>query len=151
MLFVTNNNNHGHNKMYFMAYMVPPYMAFTQFTCMPPPPLPQPTHSHTHACMQRPPAPADRLKQCQVCQEKLGAAPRVVSLPCGHDFCEACITTWLQAGATCPVCRYGWHASRCGPKRAGARRGAACKQVLVLGARLRHSMAPGIQAPHGAR
>ena len=67
--------------------MVPPYKAFTQCTCMPPPPLPQPTHSHTHACMQRPPAPADRLKQCQVCQEKLGAAPRVVSLPCGHDFC----------------------------------------------------------------
>jgi len=28
-----------------------------------------------------------------------------VVLPCGHAFCEACITDWLKKQRECPLCR----------------------------------------------
>jgi hypothetical protein len=39
-----------------------------------------------------------------------GAAPppprrRPLVLPCGHSFCEPCISQWLSSKTTCPVCR----------------------------------------------
>lgn len=40
--------------------------------------------------------------ECVVCQDELRSPLR---LPCGHMFCEECISEWLERQATCPTCR----------------------------------------------
>lgn len=32
----------------------------------------------------------------------------IQQLPCGHEFCAACICNWLKDHATCPVCRWAF-------------------------------------------
>lgn len=55
-----------------------------------------------------PPPPQSRYFQseCVVCLEDYVAGDRVMSLPCGHEFHEACITPWLTTRRrTCPICK----------------------------------------------
>lgn len=44
---------------------------------------------------------------CSVCLENYSDGDTQVALPCGHNFHEDCIRTWLgQYKRTCPVCRH---------------------------------------------
>jgi hypothetical protein len=40
---------------------------------------------------------------CSICHEMMDEASFIEE--CGHDFCEHCITYWLELNSTCPVCR----------------------------------------------
>jgi hypothetical protein len=51
-----------------------------------------------------PPSALLEALSCTICQEPLRFA-RV--LPCGHAFCDDCITRWFRAKSTCPTCRAG--------------------------------------------
>jgi hypothetical protein len=42
------------------------------------------------------------IPDCNIC---LGDLEEPVSYPCGHSFCRAHITQWLQTNRTCPTCR----------------------------------------------
>lgn len=42
---------------------------------------------------------------CSVCYEPFRLGTSVGSLPCGHAFHFACISTWMQRSQTCPLCR----------------------------------------------
>jgi len=61
--------------------------------------------------------------ECAVCHELLRRA-RV--LPCGHLFCDDCLSRWLRARDTCPTCR-----TPC-DERVLASAGAPCAQVDAL-------------------
>jgi len=39
---------------------------------------------------------------CSICQGQLDGP---ISLPCGHLFCEECVSEWLDREPTCPLCR----------------------------------------------
>mmetsp|Transcript_14620 Transcript_14620/g.39129 ORF Transcript_14620/g.39129 Transcript_14620/m.39129 type:complete len:267 (+) Transcript_14620:101-901(+) len=43
---------------------------------------------------------------CAVCFDDWEAGSRVVRMPCGHVFCEACLVPWLELHNTCPTCRH---------------------------------------------
>ena len=49
-----------------------------------------------------------RAAKCDTLQLLLSAtAPvHIAQLPCGHEFCAACVRRWLSLAATCPTCRY---------------------------------------------
>jgi hypothetical protein len=40
--------------------------------------------------------------ECPVC---LTVKQGCLKLPCGHGFCEPCISQWFQTRTTCPMCR----------------------------------------------
>ena len=42
---------------------------------------------------------------CAICIEEPAPGTVLVSLPCGHEFCEPCISTWLARSTGCPTCR----------------------------------------------
>ncbi|KAI9708762.1 MAG: hypothetical protein M1820_003717 [Bogoriella megaspora] len=48
-----------------------------------------------------------KQKECVVClEEYVDGVSRVMSLPCGHEFHEGCITPWLTTRRrTCPICK----------------------------------------------
>ncbi|KAI7223904.1 hypothetical protein KC333_g214 [Hortaea werneckii] len=48
-----------------------------------------------------------RQRECVVClEEYVDGVSRVMSLPCGHEFHEGCITPWLTTRRrTCPICK----------------------------------------------
>ncbi|KAF2258367.1 hypothetical protein CC78DRAFT_124721 [Lojkania enalia] len=48
-----------------------------------------------------------RQRECVVClEEYVDGVSRVMSLPCGHEFHEECITPWLVTRRrTCPICK----------------------------------------------
>ncbi|KAM0718304.1 hypothetical protein Q7P37_006636 [Cladosporium fusiforme] len=48
-----------------------------------------------------------KQRECVVClEEYVDGVSRVMSLPCGHEFHEACITPWLTTRRrTCPICK----------------------------------------------
>ncbi|KKA28419.1 hypothetical protein TD95_003194 [Thielaviopsis punctulata] len=48
-----------------------------------------------------------RQSECVVCLEEYeDGVSQVMSLPCGHEFHEQCITTWLTGRRrTCPICK----------------------------------------------
>ncbi|KAF2738400.1 hypothetical protein EJ04DRAFT_486234 [Polyplosphaeria fusca] len=48
-----------------------------------------------------------RQRECVVClEEYIDGISRVMSLPCGHEFHEECITPWLVTRRrTCPICK----------------------------------------------
>ncbi|CAK7235681.1 hypothetical protein SBRCBS47491_009378 [Sporothrix bragantina] len=57
---------------------------------------------------QAAPHPPSRYFQaeCVVCLDEYVAGDRVMSLPCGHEFHESCITPWLTTRRrTCPICK----------------------------------------------
>lgn len=44
---------------------------------------------------------------CIICFEEFGKREKeVICMPCSHIFHGSCITTWLQNGHSCPICRY---------------------------------------------
>ncbi|XP_016549540.1 uncharacterized RING finger protein ZK637.14-like [Capsicum annuum] len=45
-------------------------------------------------------------EDCMICLEKLGEERELMCMPCSHLFHGDCITTWLENGNSCPVCRY---------------------------------------------
>ena len=50
---------------------------------------------------------AMKEKTCPVCLNDFKPNRRVRRLPCGHLFCNVCITQWLvNEHAVCPVCRH---------------------------------------------
>ncbi|OQN96620.1 hypothetical protein B0A48_17050 [Cryoendolithus antarcticus] len=48
-----------------------------------------------------------KQRECVVClEEYIDGISRVMSLPCGHEFHEGCITPWLVTRRrTCPICK----------------------------------------------
>ncbi|KAF2228838.1 hypothetical protein EV356DRAFT_512162 [Viridothelium virens] len=48
-----------------------------------------------------------KQRECVVClEEYVDGVSRVMSLPCGHEFHEGCITPWLTTRRrTCPICK----------------------------------------------
>ncbi|XP_036447388.1 E3 ubiquitin-protein ligase TRIM47-like isoform X2 [Colossoma macropomum] len=44
----------------------------------------------------------DGLLDCAICQSLLNEP---VSTPCGHNFCNSCISTYLRQSRSCPTCR----------------------------------------------
>jgi Ring finger domain len=48
----------------------------------------------------------DREDPCPICLEKPNASTSIRRIHvCGHRYCDPCISTWLQAHKTCPVCK----------------------------------------------
>uniref|UniRef100_A0A8C4QMX6 RING-type domain-containing protein n=1 Tax=Eptatretus burgeri TaxID=7764 RepID=A0A8C4QMX6_EPTBU len=45
-------------------------------------------------------------QNCIICCNEFNFGDAVTNLPCLHLFHTACIDSWLQRSATCPVCRY---------------------------------------------
>ena len=41
--------------------------------------------------------------QCPICQGEM-TSPGTLN-PCGHKFCEECLSTWLERTQMCPLCR----------------------------------------------
>ncbi|EFJ47425.1 hypothetical protein VOLCADRAFT_92125 [Volvox carteri f. nagariensis] len=53
-----------------------------------------------------PPLPEQPSAEAQQQQQQQQQQRRPLVLPCGHAFCELCITQWLeQKKVTCPICR----------------------------------------------
>merc|ERR1712151_660212 len=48
----------------------------------------------------------DASNACAICLHQQASGEQVARMPCGHLFCPACITGWLEKSCTCPVCRY---------------------------------------------
>ncbi|XP_059289480.1 uncharacterized protein LOC132042999 [Lycium ferocissimum] len=44
--------------------------------------------------------------ECMICFEELGKERELMGMPCSHVFHGDCITTWLEIGHSCPLCRY---------------------------------------------
>jgi len=49
---------------------------------------------------------SDSRRCCAICRECFVAGDVLIQVPCCHEFHRACITTWLQAHNTCPICRW---------------------------------------------
>ena len=47
----------------------------------------------------------DESISCTVCMNQFEPNKMVSKLPCGHVFCETCISRWFQSKNTCPNCR----------------------------------------------
>jgi WD40 repeat protein len=48
------------------------------------------------------------LDSCSICHAEFNSKnnkSRIISLPCGHVFHQACIQSWYETSRTCPVCR----------------------------------------------
>lgn len=45
------------------------------------------------------------MEVCAVCIDPLYVQTSVLSLPCGHQYHTGCVGVWLQAHASCPMCR----------------------------------------------
>ncbi|TMW57625.1 hypothetical protein Poli38472_003550 [Pythium oligandrum] len=45
----------------------------------------------------------DQHTQCVIC---MNDASEVIELPCGHQFHQDCIESWLKMRSTCPTCRH---------------------------------------------
>ncbi|CEP03028.1 unnamed protein product (mitochondrion) [Plasmodiophora brassicae] len=43
---------------------------------------------------------------CAICMTDFSTGDQVATLPCGHEFNEACIEQWLRIKRQCPVCRH---------------------------------------------
>ncbi|XP_013174500.1 PREDICTED: E3 ubiquitin-protein ligase RLIM-like isoform X2 [Papilio xuthus] len=44
-------------------------------------------------------------EECSICFEVIQRSQEVMTLPCSHNFHQACILPWLQEQQTCPNCR----------------------------------------------
>jgi len=44
----------------------------------------------------------ERQLQCAICNE---VYINTVAVKCGHMFCEACMSTWMETKKSCPLCR----------------------------------------------
>lgn len=49
---------------------------------------------------------SDSRHNCAICRECFVVGDVLMQVPCCHEFHQACITTWLQAHNTCPICRW---------------------------------------------
>lgn len=48
---------------------------------------------------------AEDKRECSICIEEMKVGDTAVILPCKHWFHDECVTMWLRAHNTCPVCR----------------------------------------------
>ncbi len=48
----------------------------------------------------------DEEPLCPICREDYQRGRELGILPCGHRFCNECISSWLKRINSCPVCRY---------------------------------------------
>jgi len=42
---------------------------------------------------------------CAICSEEYSEINAKITLKCKHEFCESCITKWINKSNTCPTCR----------------------------------------------
>jgi len=49
---------------------------------------------------------SDSRHNCAICRECFVVGDVLMQVPCCHEFHQTCITTWLQAHNTCPICRW---------------------------------------------
>jgi hypothetical protein len=50
--------------------------------------------------------PFTQSAECAIClQSHAARAARAAQLRCGHTFCRACVSEWLERARTCPICR----------------------------------------------
>ncbi|XP_071483296.1 RING finger protein 24-like [Diadema antillarum] len=42
---------------------------------------------------------------CAVCLEEFRAGEKVGQCPCSHNFHVVCVSKWLEAHETCPICQ----------------------------------------------
>lgn len=52
-----------------------------------------------------------KMEICSICLNNSTKNECVVKLPCGHEFHQNCITTWLEESSSngCPLCRAKCH------------------------------------------
>jgi hypothetical protein len=43
--------------------------------------------------------------ECAICSEEYSEINAKITLKCKHEFCESCITKWINKSNTCPTCR----------------------------------------------
>mmetsp|Transcript_21501 Transcript_21501/g.50132 ORF Transcript_21501/g.50132 Transcript_21501/m.50132 type:complete len:373 (+) Transcript_21501:79-1197(+) len=48
---------------------------------------------------------ADPKVRCAICREAYCIGSILKQLPCGHEFHDNCVSAWLKAQNTCPICR----------------------------------------------
>eukprot|EP00928_Gymnodinium_smaydae_P081933 TRINITY_DN65363_c0_g1_i1.p1 TRINITY_DN65363_c0_g1~~TRINITY_DN65363_c0_g1_i1.p1 ORF type:complete len:381 (+),score=56.06 TRINITY_DN65363_c0_g1_i1:63-1145(+) len=48
---------------------------------------------------------ADPRCHCAICRDQFAVNDELRRLPCGHEFHDGCVLTWLQSNNTCPICR----------------------------------------------
>ena len=49
--------------------------------------------------------PPPQSFECPICFKDATIIHYVRTTPCGHRFCEPCISRWLQKHDTCPLCK----------------------------------------------
>ena len=47
--------------------------------------------------------PFTQSAECAICLQP--HKTRAAQLRCGHSFCRACVSEWLERARTCPICR----------------------------------------------
>nr|XP_033339888.1 E3 ubiquitin-protein ligase RNF4-like [Megalopta genalis] len=50
---------------------------------------------------------------CPICYEDLSSDNRPMSTPCGHIFCQNCLTQAIQISKRCPICKKLVKLQRC--------------------------------------
>ena len=45
-------------------------------------------------------------KECYICLKNFKINEKVIKLPCGHMFCEKCLSPWLKTNSNCPTCKF---------------------------------------------
>jgi len=56
-----------------------------------------------------------KTTDCAICLDNYHYGVTLCALPCGHNFHQLCIVTWLQRANLCPVCRWPAYKSRTRP------------------------------------
>lgn len=51
-------------------------------------------------------ADVEQKEECAICKDQFELNENVLRLPCRHLYHKQCISPWLDAHNSCPVCRF---------------------------------------------